>query len=193
MQNLSHGHLDSDQLLKAVVSEGDLPRPLRAHLKQCLVCRQEVDRLAARFGAIGKMARDISPDALGRVRLPERRRRFFLGRRIGLRPALGMAVAMVLLMMMALYQPFGHRSSPLPGIPAEKQTAELDLTLAAEAQLFAEIQALLRNPLPDDYQQLSGEDGGLGVLDDPTDFIVPDLDEDQEAELSRTCRVKGVA
>jgi hypothetical protein len=193
MQNLSHDHLDSDQLLKAVVGESDLPRPLRAHLKQCPVCRQEVDRLAARFGAIGKMARDISPDALGRVRLPERRRRFFLGRRIGLRPALGMAVAMVLLVMMALYQPFGHRSSPLPEIPAVKQTAEVNLTPAAEAQLFVEIQALLRNPLPDDYQQLSGEEGGWGTSEDPTDFIVPDLDDDQEAELSPTRRVKGIA
>ena len=126
---------DSDQLLKAVVSESDLHRDLRAHLKRCPACRQEVARLAARFGAIGKMARDISPDALGRVRLPDTRRRFFLGRRIGLRPALGMAVAMALLMMMALYQPFGNRPSP---IPAVTQTAEPTLTPAAEDQLLAE-------------------------------------------------------
>jgi hypothetical protein len=184
MQNQAHGHLDSNQLLKAVVSEADLPRPLRDHLDQCPACRQEVDRLAARFNAIGKMARDTSPDALGRVRLPEDRRRFFLGRRIGLRPALGMAVAMVLLMMLVLYQPFGERPSLLPRIPAVKQTAEPTLTPEAEAQLFAEIQALLRNPLPEDYQQISGgvEGGGFGVWDDPTDLIVPDLDEDADAQ-----------
>jgi hypothetical protein len=195
MENQVHAHLDSDQLLEAVVRESELTPDLRAHLKQCPTCRQEVDRLAARFGAIGKMARDISPDALGRVRLPETRRRFFLGRRIGLRPALGLSVAMVLLLMMALYRPLGHRTGPTPTVPTVTPTAELNLTTEDEVQLFAEIQALLRNPLPDDYQQLGGggEDVGFGVLDDPTDLIVPDVDEDAEEEFGFTTRLKGTA
>lgn len=191
MENVEHAHLDSDALLKAVVSESDLPRDLRAHLKQCPACRREVDRLAARFGAIGRMARDISPDALGRVRLPEKRRRFLFGRRVGLRPALGMAVAMALFMLMALYQPFGHRFKPTE--PAPVQRAEILLSPEAEAELFAEIQNLLRDPLPDDYRQLAGGDSLFGEPGDPTDYIVPDVDLDAGEELGATRHLKGTA
>lgn len=185
-------HLNSDQLLQAVVSEADLPRGLRAHLKQCPACRQEIDRMAARFDAIGRMARETSPDALGRVRLPDRRRRFFLGRRVGLRPALGMAVAMVLLMMIALYQPMGHRSTPMVAQPPLER-AELRLDPEAEAQLLAEIHALLSNPLPEEYQQFAGEDVADGDLGDPTEFIVPDLEMETDEEIGHTNHLKGTA
>ncbi|MDJ0780474.1 MAG: hypothetical protein QNJ22_00810 [Desulfosarcinaceae bacterium] len=184
----AHPHLNSDQLLQAVVSENELTRDLRSHLNRCATCRLEVDRLARRFNAIGRMARELSPDALGRVRLPDRRRRFFLGRRVGLRPALGMAVAMVLLLMIALYQPLGHRSTPT--MPAMPDTA--GLTPEAEAQLFAEIQALLHNPLPNDYQNLFGAEERFGDVQDLTDFIVPDVEAEAEEELS-TSMVKGTA
>ena len=184
-------HLNSDQLLHAVVNESDLPRDLRAHLKQCPPCRQEVDRLAARFGAIGRMARDISPDALGRVRLPEKRRRFFLGRRVGLRPALGMAVAMVLLMMVTLYQPMGNRSMPM--VPQAVETAELRLDLEAEARLFTEINDLLSNPLPEEYQQFGGAGGEIGELGDPTEFIVPDVEGETDEEIGHANHLKGTA
>jgi hypothetical protein len=181
-----HNHLDSDQLLQAVVGKVDLPKPLRAHLKSCPHCRQEVDRLGSRFGAIGRMARELSPDALGRVRLPETHQRFFFGRRVGLRPALGMVVAMVLLMMIALYRPMGNRPMKMPVI----ETAELNPE--AEARLFAEIQALLHNPLPDDYQQLSG-DIGFEDQGDPTDFIVPEVEAETEEDLSWNTSAKGIA
>jgi hypothetical protein len=181
-----HNHLDSDQLLQAVVGTGDLPKPLRLHLKNCPHCSQEVDRMAARFGDIGRMARELSPDALGRVRLPDTQRRFFLGRRVGLRPALGMVVALVLLMMIALYRPLGNRPMKMPVI----ETAELNPE--AEAQLFAEIQALLHNPLPDDYQQLSGDDG-IEDQGDPTDFIVPEVEAETGEDLSWNASAKGIA
>jgi hypothetical protein len=184
-------HLNSDQLLQAVVAERDLPRDLRNHLSQCTACRQEVDRLSARFSAIGKLARNLSPDALGRVRLSERRRRFFLGRRVGLRPALGMAVAMVLLLMIALYRPLYHRSTPLPAAPNLKADAEL--SPAAEVRLLAEIQDLLSNPLPEDYQQIIGEESLFGVAGDPTDLIVPEVEGETDKELGSTRHVKGTA
>lgn len=184
-------HLNSDQLLRAVVGESDLPRGLRIHLKQCPPCRQEVDRLATRFGAIGRMAREISPDALGRVRLPDRQRRFFLGRRVGLRPALGMALAMVLLMMIVLYRPMGHRSTPVVAQLVER--AESNLDPEAEAQLLAEIHALLSNPLPEEYQQFAGEDGAGGDLGDPTEFIVPDLEGETDEEIGHANHLKGTA
>ena len=169
-----------------MVSKGDLPGPLRHHLKSCPQCGQELDRLASRFGAIGRMAQELSPDALGRVRLPDTRQRFFFGRRVGLRPALGMVVAMVLLMMIALYRPLGNRPIKMPVI----ETAELNPE--AEAQLIAEIQALLHNPLPDDYQQLSGDDE-FEARGDPTDFIVPDLEPDTDEDLSWNASAKGTA
>jgi hypothetical protein len=193
MQNRAQDHLNSDQLLQAVVSESDLPRHLRAHLRQCSACRQEVDRLSARFSAIGKMAREISPDALGRVRLPERRRRFFLGRRVGLRPALGMAVALVLLMMIVLYRPLGHRSTPIPSATAPAVSAEQTLNPEAEARLFAEIQDLIHNPLPEDYRQLSGEESLFGIDADPTDFIVPEVEAETDEEVGDTLPMKGTA
>ncbi|MEJ2642492.1 MAG: hypothetical protein P8010_23305 [Desulfosarcinaceae bacterium] len=184
-------HLDSDQLLQAVVGESDLPRHLRIHLTQCTTCRQEVDRLGARFSAIGKMARDLSPDALGRVRLSERRRRFFLGRRVGLRPALGMAVAMVLLMLIALYRPLGHRSTPAP--PASIVNADAALSPETEARLLAEIQGLLDNPLPEDYQRITGEDSLFGIAGDPSDVIVPDVEAETDKELGLARPMKGTA
>jgi hypothetical protein len=195
MQKRAQDHLTSDQLLQAVASESDLPRHLRTHLSQCTVCRQEVDRLSDRFSAIGKMARDISPDALGRVRLPERRRRFFLGRRVGLRPALSMAVALVLLMMIVLYRPLGHRSTPIPPAtaPAVTATAEQTLNPEAEARLFAEIQDLLHNPLPEDYRQLSGEESLFGIAEDPTYFIVPEVEAETGEEVGDTLQMKGTA
>lgn len=195
MENREQDHLNSDQLLQAVVGESDLPRDLRSHLTQCTACRQEVDRLSARFSAIGKMARDISPDALGRVRLPERRRRFFLGRRVGLRPALSMAVALVLLMMILLYRPLGHRSTPIPSATAPTVTATAEQTLnpEAEARLFAEIQDLIHNPLPEEYRQLSGEDSLFGIPEDPTYFIVPEVEAETGEEAGDTLPMKGTA
>ena len=184
-------HLNSDQLLQAVAGESELPQSLRNHLSQCTGCRQEVDRLGTRFTAIGKLARDLSPDALGRVRLPEPRRRFFLGRRVGLRPALGMAVAMVLLMMIALYRPLGHRSTPMPPAPPPKAGAEL--SPAAEVRLLAEIQDLLSNPLPEGYQQIAGEDSLFGVAGDPTDLIVPEVEGETDKELGSIHHAKGTA
>jgi hypothetical protein len=184
-------HLDSDQLLRAVVSESDLARQLRKHLNHCTVCRQEVDRLAARFGAIGKMARDLSPDARGRVRLPDRRRRFFIGRRIGLRPALGMAVAMVLLLMIALYRPLGRHSLPTPPVPTV--IADAEQSPEAETRLLVEIQDLLSNPLPEDYQRIIGEDSLFGIAEDPTDFIVPEVEGDTGEELGHARHSKGTA
>jgi hypothetical protein len=191
MEKKRSDHLNSDQLLQAVAGESELPLNLRSHLSQCSACRQEVDRLSARFAAIGKLARDLNPDALGRVRLPERRRRFFLGRRVGLRPALGLAVAMVLLMMMALYRPLGHRSTPMPPTPPLKAGA--DLSPAAEARLLAEIQDLLSNPLPKDYQQITGEDSLFGVAGDPTDLIVPEVEGETDQAPGYRPSAKGSA
>jgi hypothetical protein len=191
MANGEQDHLDSDQLLQAVVGESGLPRRLRTHLAQCTACRQEVDRLSGRFSAIGTMARDLSPDALGRVHLPKQRRRLFLGRRVGLRPALAMAVAVVLLMMIALYRPLSHRSTPMPPVPTLKAGDES--SPEAEISLLAEIQDLLNNPLPQDYQQIAGDDSLFDVAGDLTDFIVPEVETETQKVLGRTHHTKGTA
>jgi len=54
-------HLNEDQIIVAIVDEGDLTEGLKRHLRSCPLCREQKRLLVSQLEAMGAMAKDLAP------------------------------------------------------------------------------------------------------------------------------------
>lgn len=159
-------HLTQDQLMMAMVDTRKLPDPVHAHLESCPRCKSRADEIQKRFENLGRMARRLSPEPSRIVRLKDYRGKHRLSRKWRIIPAVGVAVAAVL-MLMTVWSPrfFNDR----------QQTAQQNQWVEAvdDRTFMADVEQLVENPLPKDYRDLIQGEPAMG--DDFMNFIVPPM------------------
>ncbi len=196
-------HLNEDQIIRAIVSEQDLPASLLAHLYACGTCQDKKQGLERELEILESMAGAFTP-------LPRRRRlkNFKKARRLVFfpiqRPAFAAGLA-ALLFLMALWWPWPFADSPGRQMAQMDQEREEARPLVAEyvleegpmptpetltqrmeedQQLMREICELEEHALPDFYLNISGEPYDY-VDEEFLDFVVPS----EETRLRPSSRV----
>jgi hypothetical protein len=167
-------HLTYDELLRAMTDPSDLDTTRQAHLGSCGRCQRQTEDLTYRYHRLGKMARQMAPKPRQAFRVPARPT--FIGR-WHFKPGMALGVLGVLIFAFTLWGPrmTGNNHTPAP------MTAR---NLAQDDHLMQEVDALVEDALPEDYQQVAaitghqpGED-----LDDFIDWMVPDPEQDDDSQ-----------
>jgi hypothetical protein len=158
-------HLGEDQLLGAIVDEGDLPSTIRDHLARCPRCLANKEKLEQNLMTLGRMAEIYSPMPRRTVSLPSiisnDGNRLWKGWRICFGTALAAALAAVVVFWPGLEGP-GHKD-------------KIDMVAMEtweEEGFMTEINTLVDNALPAVYLDISGE-GDTRLDDEFMQFIVP--------------------
>ena len=167
-------HLSEDQLITAVVGEGDLSPSSREHLTACPRCRDEKVQLARDLVQIGRWAEHYAPSSKQKVLIPASEYRSVFPWPRHCKAVFGMVLSAMLLVVFVWW--LGNL-----GI-----TPENGLEMAAyenlEAErLMIEVNMLTENALPAVYMEITGESH---VEESYTDFdeefmqfVIPSINE----------------
>ena len=167
-------HLSDDELLLAMVDPTDLDPTRQAHLKSCLDCRRQSQDLTDHCTRLGQMARQMTPESRKHFRLPAHtapvRRWYF-------RPVMALGVLGALIFGLTLWGPRFNRVSQT-STPMVAQKVETD------DQLLEEVDTLVEDALPEEYQQVVAlsDDRSVEDLDDFMNWMVPSPDETNDVE-----------
>lgn len=163
-------HLDEDQLLRALVDEGDLPAPLREHLSLCPVCRAEMERFEKTLARLGETAEHLTPSPIRRVSLPAEaassRGWWSWGWRGALATAVSIAVVILVISWSLLV-----KETPESGVAMVSSETWQDM------ELMIEIRRLEENPLSEVYLDIS-VGSYLGFDEGFMEFVVPPIETD---------------
>ncbi len=173
MKSNSIKHLHEDQLLRAMVDVNALPSAVREHLVTCPGCQEKKRALEQEMETLGSMACEFVPRPRRRVRLPEAKKPFF-GWLSGYH-SWGMASA-ACAVLVVLFLGWNVFFKVLP----ERRLAALEQEIQKDGEFMAEVNDLVENPLPKVYRDISGEEY-TRVDDDLMDFIVPQVEEDENS------------
>ncbi len=178
MSSSFEGHLNYDQLLMAVVEIDDLPDELKDHLEDCPRCRAQLQRTTARLESIGRIAARLAPEPSRTIRVHARRRvrRPSPGR---MKSFMAIAVVAMLVVFVSIW------SKQFFGLSGSRFTDGEQI-----GQLIMDVNRLVENPLPEGYSNLVKVDEPM-PLEDPTAFIVPDVDNSKGSEPLDRERIVG--
>lgn len=143
-------HLNEDQILRAVVDEADLPRPVREHLSTCPLCQKNKERLEQDLKRLGQMAERFSPLPGKRVSLPEPTPRGGMDWSWNRRVAFGVAAMTALLIIFVWW-------SPLLRTTHETGTGTLIQEFWESDRLMTDVSMLVENALPPVFLDITGE------------------------------------
>jgi len=171
-------HLADNELLQAMIDLSDLGPDRQAHLDGCPHCQGQIKDLTDRYGRLGQMARQMAPQPRKPFRLPADNapvRRWYF------KPALALGALGVLIFAFSLWVPRFTRSPQVP-VPTVARN------FANDDQLMAEVDALVENALPEEYQQLASLSGdrSLENLDEFMNWMVPAPEETDDLERPAT-------
>ncbi len=162
-------HLNTNELLVAVVDEKNSTIDAENHLASCARCRGELKRIESQFMGLGEKARQYVPVMPKPIRIETGKKGFLTTLSRWSKPALGIGLA-ASLMAVILWR--GEFKDTVPKIRPVPTEANADV-------LLDEIGRLVENAMPIQYQQLIA-DGFPNETDDITDFIVPQMDETED-------------
>lgn len=173
-------HLAEAQILQAIVDLSDLSDAQRAHLVDCPVCMAEINGLEQGLDLVGNMARASVPEPLSRPVLTNRysgslQRPFF---NVG--PLFRMAVPVFLVLIIVTATLVLRHDS-------YTNTASLEIQMIDPEQLLADIDSLIDNPLPQEFQSMVSFTG-IDPDEDFMEYIVPITENEP---LSNIPGVKG--
>jgi hypothetical protein len=143
-------HLEEGQLIQAAVDEDELPLSAREHLRACLRCRADKERLSADLAKLGRVANDFSPSPRRRISLPDEKPRLCPGWLRGFRACAGAAAAAGMVAALIWWSGL-FMTTPQVGVDLFAEE------LWEDEEVMAEISALVENALPPEYLDLSGE------------------------------------
>jgi len=157
---MKENHVDEEQILKAIVDEGDLSEEARRHLAGCGDCRARLAHIRGQLSDFGRKAERYAPVMYRKVKVPRRAKRFLPSWLDFRRPVtVGFALASVLLVIIG-FNLFG--TSP------ETRTAMVYREMANDEKLISEITSLEDDALPQFYRDVSegleGDDGETSLL-----------------------------
>lgn len=162
-------HLTYDELLQTLADASDLIPEQQAHLESCHRCRRQAEDLQHRYHRLGKMARNMAPEPSRPFRV---RAHQMPKSRWYLQPGVAVGILGVLVFVFTVWWPHPTDHSHVP-VPAAAYNAE------EEAQLMAEVDALLNDALPKAFQLVAVAPEPI-LSEDLIDWIVPSIDEDDE-------------
>ena len=169
MKVQDQAHLQEAQVLLAVIDEKDLAGSDQQHLRECPVCKREVERFRDELQEFGQKARQAVPALSRPVRLPSTKP----GRvnfNSGWLPFFGAAAMAGLLV-------FFYFMSMKTMIPYEPAVVQNQGNMLEDETLMREISDMVEYPLSEDMYEISG-DNGSGFDDDFLQFVVPDIQDD---------------
>jgi len=165
-------HLNDNELFEAVVDTADLDSARQAHLNACPECTQKLDMLQGRLTRLGQTAKHMAPAPQRPFRLPAKHQTAW---QWAFKPLIATGFAAAVLLAIIVTKPhWGHKGPTYD--------------IAADRTLMEEIDALVDNALPVQYQQLAllsaptTGDMDTQMDDDFLDWIVPPLDDGDNGE-----------
>lgn len=165
MSTVGRGHLSGEELSRSVISEQELDRQSRDHLRACTVCRRERQLLMEQLDLIGERAERFAPEPTRKVILPSEETARNPVRPFGWQLAFGTAAAFALLLLtFSLTRHSGDLKAP--------DQISIAQEMEEDERFMAQISSLEEDPLPEAYRKISPE-GSLAGIDDTLDFIVP--------------------
>lgn len=175
MGNEKNTHLSTDQLLKAIVDEGELSPEMRNHLADCPQCQKEKKKTERHLDALSQTAKRMVPATSRTVRLPEKKIPTSYWKGLRLRPVYAMATV-ILFVVIAVWWPGRFESTPEP------DQIVMVYELQEEEQLMIDVGMVVENALPEAYQNV------LTVFEtepeeDFMQFIVPSEESDDSTSL----------
>jgi hypothetical protein len=167
-------HLAYDELLRSMTDPSDLDTTRQAHLTSCRRCQRQSEDLTYRYHRLGKMAQKMAPKPRKAFRVPAHHTA--IGR-WHFKPGMALGVLGVLIFVFTLWGPRLTGNNHAPALMAARN-------LEKDDHLMQEVDALVEDALPEDYQQVAavtdnrpGED-----LDEFIDWMVPDPEQDDDSE-----------
>ena len=178
-----NAHFSEDELLRATIDPSDLDPARQAHFKSCLHCQRQARDLSDGYRRLGQMARQMAPEPRKSFRLPADDAPV---RRWHFKPVLALGVLGALVFAVTFWVPRFTRNSPTP-------TPMVARDFANDDQLMAEVDAIVEDALPEQYQQLAAlsDDRSLEDLDEFMDWMVPSPDGMDDMEQPATSDRKG--
>jgi hypothetical protein len=169
-------HLNEDQILLAVVDNGDLSQNLRGHLSTCPQCQADKRRVESDLSRLGHLAGLLAPLPKRPFSFPAEKQPESL--RVwswGLKTSLGLAIATILIIfVMGKQDIFKITRSEKPDI----QTQDIaDQDNFEDEGLMTNINALSKNALPEEYMDIAvGSDPKIdeGFME----FIAPAIEDE---------------
>jgi hypothetical protein len=176
-------HFSEDELLRTMVDLSDLDPARQAHFNACLHCQRQAKDLADSYNRLGQMARQMAPQPRMSFRMPADQ---VPAGRWYVKPALALGVLGTLIFVFTLWVPRFTQNSQTPA-PMVAQDFEND------DQLLAEVDALVEDALPEQYQQLTAlsDDRSVEDLDEFMNWMVPPPDEMDDMEQPATSDQEG--
>jgi len=171
-------HFSDDELLRAMVDLTDLDPARQAHFKSCLHCQRQTKDLTDSYDRLGQMARQMAPEPRKSFRLPADDAPV---RRWHLRPVMALGILGALIFAVSLWGPrfTGNPQSPTPMVAQKSESDD---------QLMEEVDTLVEDALPEEYQQVASlsADRSVEDLDEFMDWMVPPPGGADDLELPDT-------
>ena len=173
MNETETNHLTSEEMLAAIVDEAALEADRARHMAACPECRKRYENATVQLFALGERARACVPPLSKSIDLSKAMGTACPKRCLTARPALAFASAVCLLLIVLAGWQWRV------GLP----TTEMAFQSGGAQQLLQEVDRLVENAIPINYQELIESDPYKGG-DDFMDFIVPAVDEFDDATQS---------
>jgi hypothetical protein len=176
--NLSH--LSEDELIVSLIDQKDLPPERYVHLSGCPACSSARKTIHQQLSGIGRKAERLAPLLSKKLYLPQAEDKQRYRRRRYLTPAFGGILA-IILAVMAVWRPGALKTDKInPGG-----------YIRSDDTLLIQVSALVENPLPDTYREIS-DIAESDMKEDVTDLIVPSLENSISRLKSRNTGLKDI-
>ena len=169
-------HLNEDQILLAIMDDGDLSQDLRGHLSTCPQCQADKKRVEDDLARLGQLAGSLAPLPKKPFSLPaEKQPQSSWVWTWNFKTALGLAIASILIIFVMGEQAiFKITRSEKQGIQTQEIVEKENFE---DEELMTTISALSKNSLPKEYRDIAvGSDPKIdeGFLE----FIAPAIEDD---------------
>jgi hypothetical protein len=172
VSNDKYHHLNEDQIIRAVVDEGELSLSDRQHLDNCQQCRAQKAYLDQNLALLGQAARQFAPLPRKRVNLKAPETHHKIRWSWNWKTALGTTLATAALFIFMWWASQGREMFE----PSGRENVIANDVKASES-LMTEVSILSENALPQEYMDIAAEAEPV-INEEFINFIAPLIDND---------------